>query len=207
MSKRFIFVALLAACVISVSAFAAGSDPTSLKLGDQAPELEVTFVKGAPVTLAEGKGANVYVVEFWATWCGPCLTSIPHLTELQKKYGDEGLVVIGVTDEDISEVRPFLADIGSKMDYRVVTDKYGATHSRFMAPFNQEGIPHAFVIDKLGRIVWHGHPMEPLLERLIPVLLAQDISAPDGSSESDGGSDSKDDGSDSKTVYSDSTAR
>ena len=203
MSKRFILIALAAVCAISVSAFAAGSDPVSLKLGDQAPNLEVTFVKGAPVTLAEGKGTDVYVVEFWATWCGPCLTSIPHLTELQKKYGDEGLVVIGITDEDASDVRPFLADMGPKMDYRVAIDTYGATNSRFMAPFGQEGIPHAFVIDKLGRIVWHGHPMEPLLERLIPVLLAQDTSVPDGSADSDGGSDSKDDGSDSKTAYSD----
>ena len=206
MCKRFIPITLLAACVISASALAAGSDPSSLKLGDQAPELKVTFVKGTPVTLAEGKRADVYIVEFWATWCAPCLESIPHLTELQKKYGHKGLVVVGITDEDSADVKPFLAKMGAKMDYRVAIDKYDVTASRYMVPFGVEGIPHAFVIDKLGRLVWHGHPMDPLMERLIPVLLSQNTSAPDGSAESDGGSTSKDDGSTSKTAHSDSFA-
>ena len=207
MSKLSIPVALFAACLISASAFAQALAPSSLKLGDQAPELELNFVKGTPVTLAEGKGTDVYIVEFWATWCGPCLKSIPHLTELQKKYGHKGLVIVGITDEDSADVKPFLAKMGTKMDYRVAIDKYDVTNSRFMVPFGIEGIPHAFVIDKLGRLVWHGHPMDPLMEKLIPVLLAQDPSAPDGSLESDGGSGSKDDGSTSKTAHSDSFAR
>lgn len=197
MYKRIIPVALLAACVISATASAQRRAPSSLRLGDQAPELNLTFVKGEPVTLAEGKGTDVYIVEFWATWCGPCLTSIPHLTELQKKYGDKGLVIVGVTDEDPADVNPFLAKMGEKMDYRVAIDRNKATNKALMVPFRQEGIPHAFVIDKLGRIVWHGHPMDPLMGKLIPVLLNQDVSA-------NGGSASKDEGSTSKTSDSES---
>ena len=60
-----------------------------LQIGDAAPELKVEkWVKGDPVTTFE-KG-KVYVVEFWATWCPPCIKSIPHLTELQKQYKEKG---------------------------------------------------------------------------------------------------------------------
>jgi len=57
------------------------------------------WVKGKPVDLAAGKGKQVYVIEFWATWCGPCRTSIPHLTELQKKFKDKGVTFVGVSDK------------------------------------------------------------------------------------------------------------
>ena len=57
-------------------------------VGDPAPRLQVDrFVKGAPVK--DFKQGQVYVVEFWATWCRPCKESIPHITELQKKYGSK----------------------------------------------------------------------------------------------------------------------
>src|SRR5262245_14585780 len=66
----------------------AASEPAPLYVGDKAPEIHVAkWVKGAPVTGFE-KG-QTYVVEFWATWCGPCKASIPHLTDLQKEYKDK----------------------------------------------------------------------------------------------------------------------
>ena len=69
-------------------------------LGDEAKALKISdWVKGDAVDLAKGKGEKIYVVEFWATWCPPCLTTIPHLTELQKKFKDQGVVVIGVSGE------------------------------------------------------------------------------------------------------------
>src|ERR1051325_1895884 len=69
-----------------------------LTAGDKAPPLTIEkWVKGEPITGFE-KG-RVYVVEFWATWCGPCVASMPHLSELQKEYGDR-VTIIGVTKED-----------------------------------------------------------------------------------------------------------
>ena len=162
-----------------------------LSLGDQAPPLALNFVKGTPVTLEEGKGSKVFVVEFWATWCGPCRESIPHLSELQQKYGHKGLVVVGITDESTSKVYPYLKEMGSKMDYRVAIDKYNLTASRYMEPFGLNGIPHAFVVDKSGRLVWHGHPMDPFMEQLVEALLKQEPKKPQAQSVSDGGSDSK----------------
>ena len=71
----------------------------TLKVGDAAPKLEVkSFVKGEPVK--EFEAGKTYVVEFWATWCGPCKVSIPHLTELQKKYPEVPFIGVSVWEQD-----------------------------------------------------------------------------------------------------------
>jgi thiol-disulfide isomerase/thioredoxin len=135
----------------------------ALELGDPAPPLQVKeWVKGGPIDLNKGKGKNVYVVEFWATWCTPCRQSIPHLAELQKKYKNKGVVVVGVssTDQDVATVKKFVQSQGATMDYAVAYEERGkaATDKAYMGGFHRSGIPHAFVIDKKGKIVWEGHP-------------------------------------------------
>lgn len=134
------------------------------KLGEAAPKVAVDkWVRGDAVDVTAGNGKNVYVVEFWATWCGPCLQSIPHLTKLQKEYKDRGLVVIGVSssDENAEIVEKFVKSQGDKMAYTVAYEdkEKGKTGAAYMEAFKIQGIPHAFVIDKKGNLVWHGHPM------------------------------------------------
>jgi len=154
---------------------AAVSPALALELGDPAPPLKIAeWVKGKPVTLADGKGKNVYVVEFWATWCPPCVRGIPHLTELQKKYKDKGVVIIGVSiDEETrrtgAKVKPFVENMGDKMDYTVAMDDGGKTSEGYMEAFKVMGIPHAFIVDKAGKIAWHGFPakMDKVLERVV----------------------------------------
>lgn len=130
----------------------------SAKLGDKAGSLTgLTFVKGDPVTFQEGK---VYVVEFWATWCGPCRTSIPHLTKVQKQYKDKGVTVIGITNEkDLDKIKNYVTKQGEKMDYTVAVDPKRKISKGYMAAYKQRGIPTAFVVDKKGNIAWVGHPM------------------------------------------------
>ena len=130
------------------------------ELGMPAPELQISdWIKGDKVEVKEGKGKNIYIVEFWATWCAPCRTTIPHLTELQKKYKDKNLVVVGITsDENLATVRRFVEKMGNDMDYIVALDSFERTTEAYMKAFDQSGIPYAFVIDKSGAIVWHGHP-------------------------------------------------
>lgn len=141
-------------------------------LGDMAPPLEIAeWVKGDAVDLAEAKGKKVVVVEFWATWCGPCRTSIPHLTELQRKFRERGVMFVGVSDENSATVRPFVDNMGDKMEYTVALDRDRKTFEAYMAAFGVNGIPHAFVVDREGRIAWHGHPMSGL-DRILDSLAA-----------------------------------
>ena len=115
------------------------------------------WVKGSPVDISDG----VHVVEFWATWCPPCRTSIPHLTQIQQQYKDRGVNIIGISNEELGTVEPFVNRMGSKMDYTVAIDEGQSTSKGYMGKYGVNGIPHAFVV-KDGAVVWHGHPMAKL---------------------------------------------
>ncbi len=139
------------------------------KLGDPAAPLAIKeWVKGKAVDVKDGK--NIYVVEFWATWCGPCLRSIPHLSEMQKKFKDQGVVFVGISDEDVSKVKPFVEKMGEKMDYTVACDDERKSNAGYMAAYGQGGIPTAFIVGRDGKVQWFGHPMadlEKTLEKII----------------------------------------
>ncbi|MCH2162632.1 MAG: TlpA family protein disulfide reductase, partial [Phycisphaerales bacterium] len=113
------------------------------------------------------KSGNVYVMEFWATWCGPCLAGMPHLTEVQEKYKDKGLTIIGVSREEPAKVENFLAkdEWDKKTGYTIALDESSKTNNAYMKAAGQNGIPTAFIVGKDGRVEWIGHPMsmdEPL---------------------------------------------
>jgi thiol-disulfide isomerase/thioredoxin len=164
-TKQYLFLATL---LTSLAAWPAGATD----LGDPAPPLKVAeWVKGTPVDLAAGRGKGIYVVEFWATWCGPCRVSIPHLTEMQKKFKDQGVVFVGISDEQSETVKPFVERMAEKMDYTVAIDDRRQTAKGYMEAFGVGGIPHAFVVDKSGALAWHGHPMAGL-DRVLEQMIA-----------------------------------
>lgn len=104
------------------------------------------------------------LVEYWATWCGPCRQSIPHLNDLQARYRDRGLVVLGVTKEPRHTVTDFQK--GVRMDYPVAIDTTGSLGRQL----GVRGIPHAFLVNRMGRIVWRGHPLSLPEEEIRKVL-------------------------------------
>jgi thiol-disulfide isomerase/thioredoxin len=162
----------LAGPILLAITLAAALSVRAAQLGDAAAPLEIAeWVKGDPVDLAAAKGKKVVVVEFWATWCGPCRVSIPHLTEMQKKFESRGVLVVGVSDEDLPKVKSFVNEQGDKMNYTVAIDRNNATSDGYMKRYGQNGIPHAFVVDKDGRVAWHGHPMAGL-DRVLDQLAA-----------------------------------
>ncbi len=163
---RAAFFAALLGFVVTVTAASPSlaqqspGPPKKLEIGMPAPPLMIdTWVKGEPVEKL--KKGHPYVIEFWATWCGPCRQTIPHLTELQKKYGDK-LTIIGISSEPkgLPEVKPFVEKMGAKMDYRVAFDKGGGTNNAWMVAAGQQGIPCSFVVDQQGQIAFIGHPGE-----------------------------------------------
>ncbi len=108
-----------------------------------------------------------------STWWGPCRTSIPRLTELQKKNSNVAFIGVSAFERDQSKVKPFVEEMGDKMAYRVAVDDVGdkqkgsegAMAKTWMTAAGQNGIPTAFIINKEGKIAWIGHPMsmdEPL---------------------------------------------
>lgn len=149
---------LSAALCMTLAAAAYGQD--KLGVGDTAPGLDIeTWVKGDETKIQEG---NVYVVEFWATWCAPCKRSIPHLTKLQEQYADEGLTIIGVSadDKDTETVEKFVRSQGGKMAYTVAVDRRQGTKRAWFDAAKQNGIPCAFVVDRRGKVAWIGNPLD-----------------------------------------------
>ena len=116
-------------------------------VGQKLPSSSLNFVGTKPEM--EGKPL---LLEFWATWCPPCRTSIPHLNEIHAKFKDRGLQVVGVTDEPNAVIKKFQKDV--PMDYAVATD----TGGRLNEKMGVSSIPTAFLISKSGEVVWEGHP-------------------------------------------------
>ncbi len=167
-----VFGVCAAVAVLHVAAGAAVAQgeekpAVTLKAGDAAPPLAVeSWIKGEPVARFE-KG-KVYVLEFWATWCGPCIASMPELSALQKAYKDKAVTIIGTnvretkeyTDETLKKVQDFVKEQAERMSYTVAYDgKAKVMDSAYMTAAGRNGIPCAFLIDKAGKIAWIGHPM------------------------------------------------
>lgn len=134
--------------VLTVLNSQAGSETKNPPGPVPAPAWTLRDVDGKSVSSADFKG-KVVVLDFWATWCGPCRMEIPGFVELQKAYGNKGLAVVGVSldKEGGRAVKPFMKQFGINYsvvlgDEKIIRD-YGGI----------EGIPTTFVIDRQGRIV------------------------------------------------------
>jgi thiol-disulfide isomerase/thioredoxin len=173
---------LTAALLAAFAATAISSTAATLKVGDPAPPLQTgKWVQGEPVKAFDRDHA--YLVEFWATWCGPCKAAIPHLNALHEKFKSQGFVVIGQNVWETSEaaVEPFVKKMGDKMTYRVALDDKsnggkGRMAATWLAAAGKTGIPASFLVDKQGAVVWIGHPME-LQESMIESVLAGKFAA------------------------------
>ena len=93
------------------------------------------------------------------------------LSDLQRKYGDKGLTVLGISSEEETVVKPYMAEYGYSMAYTVALDPEGVTQKRYVEGYGKEGVPWAFLIDDAGNVVWVGHPMADELEENLKLLL------------------------------------
>jgi len=158
--------------LLSGSASALADDAT-LAVGSVAPPLsDVTWLQGEPVPAwQEGQ---IYVLDFWATWCGPCRESIPHLNALSQALEGKGVHVIGVAiwpRKGMVPTADFVKQKGAAMGYGIAEDIGGKTASAYMTAAGRNGIPTVMVVDGTGKIAWINHPMKGLTEelgRLVP---------------------------------------
>jgi peroxiredoxin len=144
-----------------------------------APDFALKDANGKLVRLADYQG-KVVLLDFWATWCGPCKIEIPWFMEFQRKYKDRGFEVVGVSmdDDGWKSITPFVAE--KKINYRIVLgddttgDQYGGL----------EALPTTFVIDRNGRIaaVHVGLASKKDFEDAIEKLLQASASDPGDSS-------------------------
>lgn len=159
-----------------MSVLLSGGD--GLGIGDIAPPLDIAhWIKGEPVT--GFKPGRIYVLEFWATWCGPCVANMPHLSEVQERYTERGVTVVGVSDEALQKVVHFLATTNrgdskrhfERTRYALATDPDRSVFNDYMKAAAQDGLPTVFVIGRDGRIEWIGYPaarfMDEPLEQIV----------------------------------------
>jgi thiol-disulfide isomerase/thioredoxin len=145
----------------------------SPKIGEKAPAVTVAeWITEKPPALPGDKGADqhVFLVEFWATWCPPCLKSIPHLAELQKKHRKAGLLILGISNEEPATIKGFIKS-KMKMPYFVGQDDDMKTTSVWTDDI--QTIPHAFLVNKSGAVVWNGNPLDmDVMDKVIEQVLA-----------------------------------
>ena len=158
------------------------AEPT-LKAGDAAPVLKADkWLQGAGVTAFEP--GKVYVVEFWATWCGPCVAMMPHLADLQDEYRAKGVTVVGfssVAQDKRDKAEAFVAQRGPKLGYTFGWGDSDETHAAWMTAAGQNGIPCSFVVGRDGKIAYIGHPL--FLDPVLPKVLAGTWDAATGTAE------------------------
>jgi thiol-disulfide isomerase/thioredoxin len=154
------------------AAAASKQQPTlSCPADAKAANLDFTMkdVAGKDVSLADYKG-KVLVIDFWATWCGPCKVEIPHFIEFQDKYGKDGLQIVGVSVDDTADkLEPYVREM--KMNYPVLQ---GLGHDDVQDAYGPIlGIPVSVVVSREGKIcaTHTGLTGKDVFEREIKALL------------------------------------
>lgn len=174
--------AILMLTILNIAYSCAQEMPT-LQIGDPAPALTYSqWIQGAQPIKTLGKD-RIYVLEFWATWCGPCIAAMPHLSELSKQYQNK-IDFIGVDvwenkyggpkeqESYTQKVSSFVADQfkNGRLTYNVVIDNNAEDMAKnWLNAAGQSGIPSSFVVDQ-GKVAWIGHPV--YLDSILTAIIA-----------------------------------
>ncbi|MDE5446535.1 TlpA family protein disulfide reductase [Bradyrhizobium hipponense] len=148
----------------------------ALCIKSPAPSLKVeNWLRGEPLT--NFQSGKVYIVEFWASWCGPCVEAMPHLIELQAKYKDEGVEVVGVAanekaptaDEARTKLDAWLTEKFSNLNYRIGFDSTGEMNKLWMDASSSLTIPTSFVVDRDGHIAFIDNAIQ--IDDVLPKII------------------------------------
>lgn len=138
-------IAFCVLVVVSVRARAA------IQVGDSVTSVSYKSTSGGDVSIAALKGKLV-LIDFWATWCGPCMHEAPHMVAINEKYGTKGLVLLGISlDQDAAAMTQGAK--AAKLNWPQVIDG-----GKFSAMFGVDSIPRTFLVGPDGKVLWTGHP-------------------------------------------------
>jgi thiol-disulfide isomerase/thioredoxin len=161
------FEVMQARLLLAIVVIAVATTPLlAVEVGDKAPEIKASDWYNLPSGMKTLKPAQlsgqIVMVEFWATWCGPCRRSIPHLNEVNSKYKSRGVILVSLSDETDSKVAPFIKQ--NNMQYII-----GCGAESVARAYGVEAIPAVFLIDPDGVIAWKGNPssVEYELDKLL----------------------------------------
>ena len=159
--------------------------PRKLEIGSNAPEISLQYQLGEHTTFSgRFEAGHIYLLEFWGTWCAPCIKAMPDLALLQNKFRDKNVHVIAVSNETREAVTEFLArplpqemeTVEAKtfgdltQEFVIAADPDGTTVRDYMAASGQTDLPASFIIGKTGKIEWIGsvanQPVSKVLQQI-----------------------------------------
>lgn len=171
MSIRVLFNRIILIIIAAAFLSAPGPVDAAPRIGQPAPNFKVQSTSGQAISLENYRG-HVLILDFFATWCQPCRLSIPHLVEMNRKYGKQGLQILGLSVDD-----------GGERVVKEFTDEYRVSYPLALvadsttADFGVRSVPVLYLIDKKGKIaeVYRGYSRETAraLESSIKRLLAE----------------------------------
>lgn len=134
---------------------------TVAQVGEPAPLLELQDLQGRTHRLADYRGHQV-LLNFWASWCGPCLDELPALDRAQAKFGEKGTIVLGIAMDDPVRVRAFLA--GHPVRYPILLGRMEPPSTSLLWGDSDEILPYSVLIDADGRVIaTHRGPLDATL--------------------------------------------
>lgn len=146
-----------------------GKDWQRIEPQAAASDFTLPQLAGEPVSLSDYRG-RVVVMEFWATWCGPCRFSLPSLEVVYKRYRDRGVTVLLLNEQETVDV--ITRWVGKRYTAPILLDASGEVAARYQV----QGIPRLFIVDQDGRLVYAHEGYGGGLERNLALILEQLLS-------------------------------
>jgi peroxiredoxin len=170
-------ILLLSSGNISAKGSKPGGKAPRKMVENSAPDFALKDLSGKTVTLEQFIGEKVVILEFWATWCGPCRMTMAAVHNVREKFKNKGVVVFSVDQgEDSGKVKAYVESRGLKLHVLLDSD------NEVSRMYGVSGIPTLFVIDKLGvvraRVVGYRPDLEPALTDFLDKLLVEKLPEP-----------------------------
>ncbi len=170
-------IRILSLFLLATISAAKAQNTSALQIGSPAPEIQYSqWLQGTPISSFED--GKLYVLEFWATWCGACIGAMPHLSDLAKKYGDK-VHFLGVNVQEQTKGQPYETTLPKVLEFiksdlnKMTFPGFADNNSEYMKTHWLEaagtiGLPNTFVV-KDGLLIWVGHPaaLDDLIDSFI----------------------------------------